>query len=184
MARPRDPSRDEAIRTATLDLLGEVGYDGVTVRAIAKRAGVSLATMYRRWPTKAALVIDAAASYSNPTQLMRPGDDPAQNLTKMASAVVDLLRGERRGLIPTLVGQVPHDPDLAETLRTRIVQPRFAAVVEQIRALPGANPNRAEEAAEVLLATLFFRVMVRGAPVSKADVRRVVETVTLCATAP
>jgi AcrR family transcriptional regulator len=184
MARPRDPSRDQVILTATLDLLGEVGYDGLTIRAIAKRAGVSTATMYRRWPTKAALIIDAAASYSDPSRQMRPGDDPTRNLLAIASALAELLGGERRGLIPALVGQIPYDPALAETLRTRIVRPRLAVVVEQVRALPGANPDRVEDAAELLVAILFFRVMVRGASVSKTDLRRLVETVTICATAP
>jgi AcrR family transcriptional regulator len=184
MARPRDPSRDEAIRTATLDLLGEVGYDGVTVRAIAQRAGVSLATMYRRWPTKAALVIDAAASYSNPSQPKRRGDDPTRNLTAIAEALVDLLSGERRGLVPTIVSQATHDPQLAETLRAQIVRPRLAAITEQVAALPGANPDRVDDAAELLVATLFLRVMVRGATPSRSDLRRVVETVTICATAP
>jgi AcrR family transcriptional regulator len=182
--RPRDPSRDDAIRTAALDLLGEVAYEGVTVRAIAERAGVSLATMYRRWPTKEDLVIDAVASYSDPTERMRPGDDPRQNLVALASGIRDLLAGERRGLVPTIVGQLPYNPTLAETLRTRIIRPRLAVVVEQVRSLPGADPDRVEEAAEMLAATLFFRTLVSGHPVSDDDLRRLVDTVTTLATSP
>ena len=50
--RPRDPSRDEAIRAALLRLLGEVGYGALTMDALAQEAGVGKATIYRRWRTK------------------------------------------------------------------------------------------------------------------------------------
>src|SRR5271163_3763605 len=54
-----DMSRDIAIRDAALDLLAEIGYDRLTMDAIAARAHASKATIYRRWPGKAALVVDA-----------------------------------------------------------------------------------------------------------------------------
>src|SRR3954452_9125622 len=57
--RPRDDSRDAVILEATLDVLGEVGYDRLTIDAVAAKARASKATVYRRWPDKAALVVDA-----------------------------------------------------------------------------------------------------------------------------
>src|SRR5918911_3967499 len=56
--RPRDPSRDEVIRAAILRLLAEVGYGSLTMDAVAARAGVGKATIYRRWRTKQDLVVD------------------------------------------------------------------------------------------------------------------------------
>lgn len=56
--RPRDPRRDEAIRDAALELLAEVGYERMTVDAIAAAAGVSKPTIYRRWRGKQELVAD------------------------------------------------------------------------------------------------------------------------------
>ena len=50
-----------AVLAATLEVLVETGYDGMTVDAVAARAGVHKTTVYRRWPTKAALVAAAAA---------------------------------------------------------------------------------------------------------------------------
>ncbi|SBS70719.1 Regulatory protein TetR [uncultured Mycobacterium sp.] len=58
--RPRDPRTDEAIMTATRRLLTDVGYDQVSMDSIARAAGVSRPTIYRRWPSKAHVVFEAA----------------------------------------------------------------------------------------------------------------------------
>ncbi len=57
--RPRDPSVDAAIRAATMDLLGEVGYAQLTMDQVAARAKVSKSSLYLRWANKVALVADA-----------------------------------------------------------------------------------------------------------------------------
>jgi AcrR family transcriptional regulator len=57
--RPRDPSVDAAIRAATVELLGKVGYAEMTMDQVAARAKVSKASLYLRWPNKVALVADA-----------------------------------------------------------------------------------------------------------------------------
>src|SRR3954451_21281052 len=58
-ARKLDEERAQAILRATYELLGETGYQGLRVDAVAGRAQASKATLYRHWPTKAGLVIDA-----------------------------------------------------------------------------------------------------------------------------
>lgn len=57
--RPRDPERTPAILKATVELVDEYGYDQLRVQDVAERAGVGLATIYRRWPTKKDLFLDA-----------------------------------------------------------------------------------------------------------------------------
>ena len=57
--RPRDPEADRAIHQATIELLGEEGYEGLSIEAVAARAGVGKTTLYRRWPSKEPLVVDA-----------------------------------------------------------------------------------------------------------------------------
>jgi AcrR family transcriptional regulator len=176
--RPRDPSRDEAILGATRDLLGEVGYEQVTVRAIAQRAGAGLATLYRRWPTKEELVVDAVASMPELPELPDqpgPGSDPVEVLVELVSGLVDLLQGRRRELIPTVVGQLPRNPALAEALRDRVVLPRLAAVSERLAAVPGVDPGRVGAAAELVPASVFFQVLILGRHLTDGDVRRVVD---------
>jgi AcrR family transcriptional regulator len=62
--RKRDPARDAVILDATLAVLAELGYDGMTIDLVAARAGSARATVYRRWPTKAELVLEAVARLS------------------------------------------------------------------------------------------------------------------------
>jgi AcrR family transcriptional regulator len=62
--RKRDPARDATILDATLAVLAEQGYDGMTIDLVAVRANSARATVYRRWPTKAELVLEAVARLS------------------------------------------------------------------------------------------------------------------------
>lgn len=172
--RPRDPGRDAAILGATLELLGEVGYERVTVRAIAQRAGAGLATIYRRWPTKEDLVVDAITSFRDLPAPPGPSDDPIENVVGVASVMIDMLQGPQRGLIPNLIGQLPRNPELAETLRTRVIPPRLGVITEQLRALPDVDPERVEDAAVLIPATLFFKSLVLGQALTEDDVRQVI----------
>src|ERR1700712_1282335 len=61
LGRKRDHSRDAEILQAALDVLAETGYDGMTIDMVAARAQAGKATLYRRWPSKAELVLDAVA---------------------------------------------------------------------------------------------------------------------------
>ena len=87
--RPRAADRDTAILDATQQLLEELGYDRLRIQDVADRAHAGLATIYRRWPTKQALVIAAL-------QLMAPEvppetDDPRADLhTLLRYAVADI----------------------------------------------------------------------------------------------
>lgn len=62
--RPRDAARDRALLDATLAVLAESGYGGLTTAAVAARAKVSTATLYRRWSSKEDLVIAAASTHT------------------------------------------------------------------------------------------------------------------------
>ena len=61
LGRKRDLSRDPEILEATLEVLAETGYDGMTIDMVAARAKAGKATVYRRWASKGELVIDAVA---------------------------------------------------------------------------------------------------------------------------
>jgi AcrR family transcriptional regulator len=175
LGRPRDPSRDAAILAAALDLLGEVGYERVTVRAIAERAGAGLATIYRRWPTKDALIVDAVAGLADPFERIRPGDDPAENLQRMLSALLDMLQGRRRGVVANIIGQLADRPALAEALRGEITGPRLAAAADQLGELTGLGPDGARQAAEQLAASIFFQSLVLGRHLGEPDLRDLID---------
>ena len=65
VGRPLDVTRDADILDAALDVLAEEGFDGMTIDMVAARAKAGKATLYRRWPSKTELVIDAVACMKN-----------------------------------------------------------------------------------------------------------------------
>ena len=73
-ARRRNPRSHQAILQAAIDLLGEVGYTHLTIEGVAARARVGKATVYRWWPSKAALVIDAVDQTLEHTPVRTTGD--------------------------------------------------------------------------------------------------------------
>lgn len=172
--RPRDPSRDAAILGATLDLLGEVSYDQVTVRAIAQRSGTGLATIYRRWPTKEDLVVDAVASYNEPPLEAHTTDDPEAAALAIVSRFAEVLRGRHQELLPNLIGQLPINPALASAFRAKVIEPRLEMLADRLAETSGATPERARESAELLPASLFFQALIMDRTLSEAEVRRIV----------
>ena len=64
--RPRSTERDRQLLEAAQDLLVEVGYDRLTIDAVANRVGAGKATVYRRWPNKTAMVVDAVEALHRP----------------------------------------------------------------------------------------------------------------------
>ena len=105
--RVRDASRDDALRRATFELLAEVGYERLTMDAIAARAGAGKATVYRRWASKADLVIDAVhhrshASILPDTGSLR-GDLEALACARQANEDEALMTRARAGLMTALL---------------------------------------------------------------------------------
>lgn len=90
--RQQDVGRDDLIIAATLALLGELGYDALTMSEVAARAGVSKATLYRRWAAKSELVADAISTIGFVLPPSYPGTslrDDLLTLTRQASACSD-----------------------------------------------------------------------------------------------
>jgi AcrR family transcriptional regulator len=110
--RPRDPSRDGAIRRAILEVLARSGYGGLTMDAVAAAAGVGKATIYRRWRTKSDLVADAVAQLSHtPVDVPDSGSLEA-DLRALLRWLVDTVNGPVGAAIRALLSALPHEPDL------------------------------------------------------------------------
>jgi AcrR family transcriptional regulator len=130
--RPRNPDLDVALVQATLDLLAEGGLSAVTMEAVAARAGVGKATLYRRWPAKEQLVVDALATLSETVDLP-DGAGVRDSLVALVAAVQrrrDSLAGR---IFPRLVGQAEDNPELIRRYREQVLEPRRARVRDVLR---------------------------------------------------
>jgi AcrR family transcriptional regulator len=129
LGRKRDHTRDTDILEAAIDVLAETGYDGMTIDMVAARAKAGKATLYRRWPSKAELVIDAVAC-------LKQTDLDAAAIPDTGTLRGDLVTmiktpsiqdSERKlRLMAGLASMISRSPELAETARAAIVAPRIA----------------------------------------------------------
>ncbi|ROQ66865.1 TetR family transcriptional regulator [Streptomyces sp. 840.1] len=167
---PRSLRRSESSRRATLeaalDLCTEKGYGRVTVEAIAARAGVSKKTIYRWWPSKSAVLLEAfteALVQSNPPV---ETDDIAADLRTHVNGAVAVLSVPPFGpAYAGILSEVHHDDELAEIVRTQLIEPRFEEVVNRLRAAqaqgqipPGADLRLA---VEMLYGPVYYRHVLR-----------------------
>lgn len=128
--RPRETRVDEAITAAVRDLLAEVGYAGLTVDAVAARAGVGKAAIYRRYATKQEMVF-AAVIHGQVLEVPPDSGSLLGDLTALARVIVGHLStpGASSALI-NLLGDVANDPALAERFRWTFVEPERAGNAE------------------------------------------------------
>ncbi|MEE8601280.1 TetR/AcrR family transcriptional regulator [Euzebya tangerina] len=148
--RPRDTSADAAILQATRDVLAEVGPSGLTIDAVAERAGVARATVYRRHASKDDLVLAAVeAVYAElPTLGMA---DLRDDLIAMVTAAGAMLRDSSIGAaLPHLAGELGAGTPLGTAYLNSVLRPRQQMIAERIaRAITDGdvradvNPNLA-----------------------------------------
>jgi AcrR family transcriptional regulator len=110
--RPRDPSRDGAIRSAILRVLADEGYAGLTMDAVATQAGVGKATIYRRWRTKSQLVADAVVSLADEETVLPDGDSLEADLRVLMHWLVDSVNGPLGAATRSLLSVMAHEPQL------------------------------------------------------------------------
>ena len=171
----RGPAREQAILDATIALVAEVGYERVTVNAIAARAHASKATMYRRWPGKADLVADALRRHADGGGGELPDTGSLRgDLLFVVGAIASTFDSAGRG--PTLIGLVEAlraDPALRELVGRQIdersrqegmlIARRAAARGESV------DETRAPAAVGLAVAHLFLRTILGGTPPSAAE---------------
>jgi len=125
--RPRDPSRDAAILDAAIELLVEEGYDRLTVERVATMAGAGKATVYRRWNSKAELVMDAVARIKPPLDTLDTGslDGDLEALTTASCSQHSELANR---VMASVASVLAREPELLDTFRTRFTEPRIQLI--------------------------------------------------------
>lgn len=181
--RPRDDSRDVAILDAALQLVCEVGYQRVSMDAVAAKAHASKATIYRRWDSKAALVAEAIrARHQHAVTLVDTGDLRGDLLAGVRTMATDMA-GDERQLMVGLLTAIHADPELARHLRLQLVCPKedasrawTARCIERGLLPPDANLDVFHEVAPAMV---FFRLLLSGEPVDEPYLTHVVDDVLL-----
>jgi AcrR family transcriptional regulator len=113
--RPRSEAAHQAILDATLELLAEVGFSALTVEGVAQRAGVGKATIYRRWPSKLPLVVEAFGQLPA-FEDVDTGRLEADLKAMLGSYLKNFLATPLATVYPSLAAERRHNPELGELL--------------------------------------------------------------------
>jgi AcrR family transcriptional regulator len=173
--RPRDPDVDRRVREATLALLTEHGYAGLRIDDVARASGVAKTTVYRRWPSLAALVLDTVESALGP-RVVAPTGDVLADLQTLVRVVHESLAGNPAGWsLPAIGLDLLRQPDLAVEYRRRFVDPLRDQAVALIRqgVVEGrfARDVDARAVVDAISGTIVFRRLVGDPPPTLASLQ-------------
>jgi len=129
--RPRRADADEAILSAALQLLAEVGVGGLSMDELAQRAGVGKATIYRRWPNKEALVVDAIGALKGPPPDLT-GESLRDDLLTLLRSTNKASASRAGRIMPCLIPELQRNPELHRQYQ-RIAEPRRERMREVLR---------------------------------------------------
>lgn len=179
VGRPRSAEADAAIADAALALLAEVGFDGVTVEAVAARAGVAKSTVYRRHPGKLELLTSVLTSAT----AAMPADPDTGSVNADLVVLVDQIRrifattafGEA---LPAVIAAAARHHDVAEVARS-FIDARRQVTAAAIRRGVDRGELRADTDVDLLIdavvGPLFYRLFVLRRPVTAERVRLLVD---------
>jgi AcrR family transcriptional regulator len=164
---PRIERSRAVILEATLDELADVGYGAFTVEGVARRAGVSKATVYRHWDGKLELVTDAVALLK---QMVQPPDtdDHRERIAGMLRGIAELLATSRfAACVPAVVSAAERDPGLRDYHHRSSLQRRAFMVGMLDQARQDGHLDLDVDTnllAELLVAPIFFRRLMTPEP--------------------
>jgi AcrR family transcriptional regulator len=180
--RRRSERSHQAIIAATQELLVERGYPGATIEGIAARARVGKQTIYRWWPSRAALVLEAylvgqdAVAPPNAASTVR---DDVRALLRWLIAVLAQPTGGH--VLAGLVGDLQQDEDLAEGFQRDVVPARREAMLAALERGRARGEIRADAdldlAVDQLHGAVFYRLLLSGEPLDDPFASRLTDQV-------
>ena len=170
--RPRSEASRGAIIAAANELLQTIGLDRMTIEAVAEASGVGKATIYRWWPSKGTLALDAYLKDMRAKVIVPDTGDGAEDLRRHARAVIGFYAGKEGRIFAQFMAAAQSDPLLAEAFRQRFLSHRRAAVLTIWKRGVARGEFRddvdAEVAMDIIFAPIVYRLLAGHAPLSRS----------------
>ena len=178
--RRRSQRSHDAIIAATQELLLECGYAEITIEGIAARAGVGKQTIYRWWPSRATLVLEAYLAGEDAVPPPAEGRSVRDDVRALLRWLIAVLAEPTGGpVVAGLVSDLQHDADLARGFRQQVVPARreaMLAALERGRARGEIREDAdVELAVDALHGAVFYRLLLSGEPLDEAFVDRLAD---------
>jgi len=187
-ARPRvEGDREQEILDAALEVLADSGYDRLTMDAVAQRAKASKATLYRRWNSKATLVVEALARTKSVPEVPDTGDLRSDLLSTFCGhgGLTDHVTTATLGAVLTAVST---DPEFAREFRVQVVQPKARVSRTIFERARDRGELREDLDLDIVVPALagivLHRVFVFGETPDPALIQRAVDQIILPAVTP
>lgn len=177
--RPRSSTIDGAILRAATELLVEVGVDGTTINAVARRSGVARASIYLRYPGRDALLTATIRAAIGREPIAVSGD-LEQDLYRAAEQTRAILSSKPfRAVFPRLIEGLLRPRGGPGAITYAMLAPNRGLIVDEYRALAGQAGMRsdldADLVVDLLIGGLINHLLVTGTPPTRVDAKQVVE---------
>ena len=181
MKRLRPKEIETVIINTAFEELVEHGFRAVTVESISTKTGIAKTSIYRRWPNKAAMVMEAFLFKIGPGIEFPGRSSYVESIRLQMLALAKALRGPFGSMIKALLGEAQFDAELAEAFRTRWITPRREAAKEAIQSAIKNKELRPDvdldQALDALYGGIYYRLMIGSGPLSDACVRGIFSAV-------
>ena len=180
-SRPRiEGDREQEILTATIDVLAEVGYDRLTMDAVATAARASKATLYRRWNGKVSLIIEALLAQKGPESAADTGTLRG-DLLETFCGMGGMTDERQMSVLGAVITAISRDADFAEAWRTEFIGPKIAigrAIYERAQARGEVRDDiDLDLLAPALPGIILHRLFLMGQPPTEDVITRVIDQV-------
>ena len=177
--RPRSEQLHQAILKAALDLVLDLGFRAVSIEAIAAKSGVAKTSIYRRWPNKAAVIMEAFLAQLRPAAFFPKSEKGIDRVRLQMHITAKAFRGRDGALVKALLAEAQFDPELAKAFRENWILPRRKLVSGILEEAISQGAVRAdidvEAAIDLLYAPLYYRLQIGAGPISDAYVEKLFE---------
>jgi AcrR family transcriptional regulator len=179
--RPRSEEARKAILESTLELLKQSGFADLSIESIASHAGVGKATVYRWWPNKGGLVMDAFVSVAEQELSFPPSGPVEKAIREQMKKWSSIFGGPLGRVIAAVIGAGQSEPEMLEAFQNYYVEPRRREARELLkRAMkngelrPDLDPNLI---LDILYGPLYLRLLIQSGPLTLAFIDQVFEIV-------
>jgi AcrR family transcriptional regulator len=179
VGRPRSQAADDAILKAATKMFYKQPYQDVSMEAIAAEAGVSKATLYRRWPNKSMLAVEVLIDIVLAEQLTFKGESYRDRLLQNLKALRNMLASDYSDVIVSIIAETQHDRALRDIFYEHFLKP--------VQAIGDAELERAIQMGEVkdivdkdlffdqMFGFFYYRFLVAHKPVTDAEIETIVD---------